>query len=107
MQCVLTEAGEKGLEPCASDPATCGDSRHKMPVLRMSGCGGHPCRNRQPCQSPCNAQTGERCIMHSYASKIKQTPQGTSSAVGTADGHGGTRNPNPVVSAVTSVLLKC
>lgn len=26
VQCALTQAGEKGLESCASDPATCGDS---------------------------------------------------------------------------------
>lgn len=106
----LTQAGEKGLEPCASDPATCGDSRHKKPILRMCAvcCSGHPCISQTALTECCIIpKLGKTCIMHSCASKIKQMPQGTSSAVDTAGGHGGTRKPNPVVSAMTSVLLKC
>lgn len=77
-------------------------------LLRVSGCGGHPCRSQTALTECCVVpKLGERCIMHSCASKIKQMPQGTSSVVDTADGHGGTRKPNPVVSAMTSVLLKC
>lgn len=108
VQCALTQAGEKGLEPCASNPATCDDNRHKKPVLRMSGCGGIPAEVKAALPECCvMPKLGERCITHSCASKIKQMPPGTSSAVGTADGHGGTSKPSSVVSAMTSVSLKC
>lgn len=106
VQPALTWEGEKGLELCASDPATCGDSRHQKPVLRVSGCGGCPCRGQRALPACCvMPKLGVRCLTHSCASKIKQVPQGTSSTVGAADGHGGTRKPNPVVSTTTSALL--